>query len=165
MFRRSSTVRRPGRQVRRCRWRARSRARGQAQPLQQPPRRRPRVGAEPYVRACSSPRSSARSFFVIRYDARSAARREAYSPGCPRAIALNAVGFGVLERTRGFRNGETLELGEHILRFLETPHVHHWDSMMVVEETTNSLFPSDLYLQPGEQPAISAENLAPEMIS
>ena len=48
--------------------------------------------------------------------------------------------------------GQTLALGRHTLRFLETPHVHHWDSMMVVEESTQSLFPSDLYLQPGEQP-------------
>ena len=48
--------------------------------------------------------------------------------------------------------------------FLETPHVHNWDSMMVVEETTNSLFPSDLYLQPGDQPPVSGENLTAEML-
>jgi flavorubredoxin len=62
-------------------------------------------------------------------------------------------------------DGQTLELGTHRLRFLETPHVHHWDSMMVLEESTNSLFPSDLYLQPGEQPATTSENLAAEMIN
>jgi flavorubredoxin len=84
--------------------------------------------------------------------------------GSALSIALNASGFGVHDRTRGFRDGEVLELGEHRLRFLETPHVHHWDSMMVVEETTSSLFPSDLYLQPGEQPAVSSENLSAEML-
>jgi flavorubredoxin len=47
---------------------------------------------------------------------------------------------------------------------METPHVHHWDSMMVLEEKTNSVFPSDLYLQPGEQPEITSENLADEML-
>jgi flavorubredoxin len=61
-------------------------------------------------------------------------------------------------------DGETLDLGRHKLRFLETPHVHHWDSMMVYEETTGSLFPSDLYLQPGDQPPVVSENLAEAMI-
>ena len=42
--------------------------------------------------------------------------------------------------------------------------MHHWDSMMIVEETTGSLFPSDLYLQPGDQPAVTTENLAGEML-
>ena len=80
------------------------------------------------------------------------------------SIGLNAYGFGLRERVRGFTDGETLELGKHTLRFLETPHVHHWDSMMVVEESTNSLFPSDLYLQPGDQPPIVTENLSDSMI-
>jgi flavorubredoxin len=84
--------------------------------------------------------------------------------GSALSIALNAAGFGVHERTQGFRDGEVLDLGEHRLRFLETPHVHHWDSMMVFEERTQSLFPSDLYLQPGEQPAVTAEDLSVEMI-
>lgn len=84
--------------------------------------------------------------------------------GSALSIALNASGFGLHDRTQGFRDGETLDLGNHKLRFLETPHVHHWDSMMVVEERTNSVFPSDLYLQPGEQPAVSSDNMAAEML-
>jgi flavorubredoxin len=84
--------------------------------------------------------------------------------GSALSIHLNAAGFGLHERTQGFTDGQTLELTSHRLRFLETPHVHHWDSMMVLEETTNSLFPSDLYLQPGEQPPTTSENLAAEML-
>jgi flavorubredoxin len=80
------------------------------------------------------------------------------------SIQLNATGFGLAGRARGFRDGERLELGRHTLRFLETPHVHHWDSMMLFEETTGSLFPSDLYLQPGDQPPVVDENLSEEMI-
>jgi flavorubredoxin len=83
--------------------------------------------------------------------------------GSALSIALNARGFGVHERVRGFTDGETLELGRHTLRFLETPHVHHWDSMMVVEESTRSLFPSDLFLQPGDQPPVVTENLSEAM--
>jgi flavorubredoxin len=84
--------------------------------------------------------------------------------GSTLSIHLNARGFGVDDRARGFQDGETLELGRHTLRFLETPHVHHWDSMMVVEEQTGSLFPSDLFLQPGDQPAVVSENLSDAMV-
>jgi flavorubredoxin len=83
--------------------------------------------------------------------------------GSALSIQLNARGFGVTERVRGCQDGDTLDLGRHKLRFLETPHVHHWDSMMVVEETTKSLFPADLFIQPGEQPPVVTENLGDAM--
>jgi flavorubredoxin len=66
---------------------------------------------------------------------------------------------------KGMREGDRLELGERTLSFLETPHVHHWDSMMVYDELTRGLFASDLFLQPGEQPAVLADDLADEMCS
>lgn len=84
--------------------------------------------------------------------------------GSALSIQLNATGFGLTERVRGFMDGERLELGRHTLRFLETPHVHHWDSMMVFEESTAGLFSSDLYLQPGDQPPVVNENLSTEML-
>jgi len=64
---------------------------------------------------------------------------------------------------KGMQDGDVLDLGTHRLRFWETPHVHHWDSQMVVEETTASLFPSDLFIQPHDQPVIVRENLGAEM--
>lgn len=88
---------------------------------------------------------------------------EAELIGSALSIQLNARGFGHTERVRGFRDCEVLDLGRHKLRFLETPHVHHWDSMMVVEETTKSLFPADLFIQPGDQPAVVSENLGDAM--
>jgi len=63
----------------------------------------------------------------------------------------------------GMRDGTVINLGKHKLRFIETPHVHHWDSMMVFEETTRSLFPADLFIQPGEQPAMVQEDLGGAM--
>jgi flavorubredoxin len=83
--------------------------------------------------------------------------------GSTLSIRLNATGFGVHERVRGFADGERLELGRHTLLFRETPHVHHWDSMMLFEESSRSLFPSDLFLQPGDQPSVVSENLSAEM--
>lgn len=64
---------------------------------------------------------------------------------------------------KGMFDGDVLDLGEHRLRFWETPHVHHWDSMMAFDETTKSLFSSDLFIQPGEQPVIVREDLGKEM--
>lgn len=83
--------------------------------------------------------------------------------GSKLSIDLNLRGFGVPHRALGMCDGDTLDLGRHKLRFLETPHVHHWDSMMMVEETTNSLFPADLFLQPGDQPPVVTENLGDAM--
>lgn len=77
---------------------------------------------------------------------------------------LNLSGWNYPGRFEGHAEGDVIDLGGHKLRFLETPHVHHWDSMMVVEETTNSLFPSDLYLQPGEQPPVTGEDLSNQML-
>ena len=44
---------------------------------------------------------------------------------------------------------EVLDLGSHRLRFIMTPQVNQWDSMMVYEETTRTLFPNDLFSHPG----------------
>ena len=55
-------------------------------------------------------------------------------------------------------------LGRPRLRFLMTPHVHHWDSMMVFEETQGVLFPADLFIQPGDVPPTSTEDMSGAMI-
>ena len=83
--------------------------------------------------------------------------------GSALSIMLNASGFGLHARTQGFMDGQMLGLGAHRLRFLETPHVHHWDSMMLFDETTKSVFPSDLFIQPGDQPPVVSENLGSMM--
>jgi flavorubredoxin len=79
------------------------------------------------------------------------------------SVELNLSGWNYRGRVEGHEDGEVIDLGEHKLRFLETPHVHHWDSMMLFEETTKSLFPSDLFIQPGDQPPVVTENLGTEM--
>jgi flavorubredoxin len=77
---------------------------------------------------------------------------------------VNLGHWGYRGAVRGMRDGEMLEIGRHRLRFLETPHVHHWDSMMVLEETTGSLFPADLFIQPGDQPPVVEEDLTQAML-
>ena len=43
-------------------------------------------------------------------------------------------------------DNEILKTGKMGFKFLMTPHVHHGDSMMRFEESTKSLFTSDLFI-------------------
>jgi len=79
------------------------------------------------------------------------------------SVEVNLRRWGYRGELRAFKNGETLDLGAHRLRFLETPHVHHWDSLMLFDETTKSMFPADLFMQSGDQPPVVTENLGSEM--
>jgi flavorubredoxin len=79
------------------------------------------------------------------------------------SVEVNLRRWNYAGRLQGFKHGASLNLGNHTLRFLETPHVHHWDSMMIFDEATHSLFPADLFMQPGDQPPIVTENLGSEM--
>jgi flavorubredoxin len=76
---------------------------------------------------------------------------------------INLSAWDYCGPVKGVREGDIIELGAHSLRFIETPHVHHWDSMMAFEQSTKSLFPADLFIQPGEQPPVVRENLGKEM--
>ena len=46
-----------------------------------------------------------------------------------------------------------------------TPHVHHWDSMMIFEENTKSLFTSDLFIQPGNNKLVISDDYSESMIN
>ena len=51
---------------------------------------------------------------------------------------------------RALKNDEVLDLGGKKVRWLDTPHVpHNWDAGMIFEETTGTLFCSDLFTQFG----------------
>lgn len=63
-----------------------------------------------------------------------------------------------------FWDGEVLKTGKKSLKFIMTPHVHHWDSMMIFEENTKSLFTSDLFMQPGLNRPIISDDLSEVMI-
>lgn len=57
---------------------------------------------------------------------------------------------------RAIADGETLDLGEKKLRFITTPHVpHSWDAITAYEETTGTLFVSDLFTAFGPTVAVT----------
>jgi flavorubredoxin len=79
---------------------------------------------------------------------------------------LNLAGWnGIPTDHISFWDNEILKTGKRQFRFIMTPHVHHWDSMMIYEETTKSLFPSDLFIQPGNNKPIISDDLSESMIA
>ncbi|TJW43323.1 MAG: MBL fold metallo-hydrolase [Mesorhizobium sp.] len=56
---------------------------------------------------------------------------------------------------RVLQDGEILPTGKRSFRFLATPHLPHgWDASLLFEETTHTLFCSDLFMHSGSGPAI-----------
>ncbi len=62
-------------------------------------------------------------------------------------------------------DNDTIKTGKRQFKFIMTPHVHHWDSMMIFEENTKSLFTSDLFIQPGKNKPVISEDLSESMIN
>lgn len=59
--------------------------------------------------------------------------------------------FAPKNPAKGVADGEILETGKRRFRFLYTPHVpHNWEAGMLFEETTGTLFSSDILHQSGD---------------
>ena len=57
-------------------------------------------------------------------------------------------------------DGEVIELGDHRVRHIDTPHVPHgWEARLLFEETTGTLLCGDLFTQLGDPHAISTEDI------
>jgi flavorubredoxin len=61
-------------------------------------------------------------------------------------------------------DGAVIDLGGKRLRILHTPYVHQWESLLAFEETTGTLFSSDLFIHPGGGPAVSEEDRTDLMV-
>ena len=62
-------------------------------------------------------------------------------------------------------DNDILKTGRKHFKFIMTPHVHHWDSMMIFEENTKSLFTSDLFIQPGKNKPVISKDLSELMVN
>jgi len=59
--------------------------------------------------------------------------------------------FAPKNPAKGMTDGETFETGGHRFKFVHTPHVPHcWDAGMLFDETTGTLFCTDLFHQGGD---------------
>jgi len=68
--------------------------------------------------------------------------------------------FAPANPAKGMEDGEILETGKRRFRFLKTPHVPHcWEAGMLFEETTGTLFCSDLFHQNGDVEATTESDI------
>ncbi len=69
-------------------------------------------------------------------------------------------------KPRVLKNDETIDLGGKRVRWLDTPHVpHNWDAGLVYEETTGTLFSSDLFTQAGACPVTTTADIVAPAIA
>ncbi len=72
-------------------------------------------------------------------------------PLCGRVAAMVSIDDIALRPARGMADGEVIDLGEHRIRWMATPHLPHgWECSMAFEETTRTLLCGDLFTQPGD---------------
>ncbi len=80
-------------------------------------------------------------------------------PLCSFVGAMVSVNDFASRPARGLQDGETIATGAKRFRFIRTPHLpHSWEAGHLFEETTRTLFCSDLFHQDGElEPLIESE--------
>ncbi|HEY1416058.1 MAG TPA: MBL fold metallo-hydrolase [Caulobacteraceae bacterium] len=67
---------------------------------------------------------------------------------------------------RALADGEVLDLGGKRVRWIDTPHVPHaWESGLMFEETTGTLFCGDLFTHAGDGPPVTREDITPAAIA
>ena len=79
-------------------------------------------------------------------------------------IGVSSIGDFTEREPRAMAGDEVLSIGRNRLRFILTPYVHQWDSLVVFEETQGVLYSSDLFMQTGEGPAATGRDLSDQMV-
>jgi flavorubredoxin len=81
-------------------------------------------------------------------------------PLCGLVGAMVSVNDFASRPARGLQDGETITTGAKRFRFISTPHLPHtWEAGHLFEESTRTLFCSDLFHQDGEvAPLIESES-------
>jgi glyoxylase-like metal-dependent hydrolase (beta-lactamase superfamily II) len=78
---------------------------------------------------------------------------------CGQIAAMVSVADFADRPPRGLADGETLELGRHRVRWIDTPHVPHgWECGYLFEERTRTLLCGDLFTQGGAEHAPLTES-------
>ena len=71
-------------------------------------------------------------------------------PLCGQVAAMVSVDGFADRKSRALKDGETLDLGGRVVRWVDAPHVPHgWECGFLFEERTGTLLCGDLFTQPG----------------
>ena len=79
---------------------------------------------------------------------------------CSPVGAMVSVNDFASRPARGMTDDEVLETGKYRFRFISTPHLPHcWEAATMFEETSGTLFCSDLFHQNGDNPPIATADV------
>ncbi|HEY7495542.1 MAG TPA: MBL fold metallo-hydrolase [Candidatus Tectomicrobia bacterium] len=85
---------------------------------------------------------------------------------CGTVAARTSIGDFSLRPPRAVVDGGTVELGQHSLQVLETPHFpHNWDAILLYESHSGTLFGSDLGTHGGQREAMTEEDRSEEILA
>src|SRR5512147_1099329 len=85
-------------------------------------------------------------------------------PLCGAVAAMVSIGDLADRAPRALADGESLALGNHVVRWFDTPHLPHaWECGFLAEELTSTLLCGDLFTQGGADlpPITESDILAP----
>jgi flavorubredoxin len=106
-----------------------------------------------------------RTIVVLHFEADECGALNEYLARAPKAATVASMRATMasladyaIRPVRGLGDGEVIAAGAHALRVLETPYVHAWDGIMLVEEHANIAFTGDLFLQPGHTEPITRDD-------
>jgi flavorubredoxin len=106
-----------------------------------------------------------RGIVVLHFESDECGALNEYLERAPQAVTLASMRATMasladlaIRPVRGLGDGEVVSAGSWSLRVLETPYVHAWDGIVVVEERTNIAFTGDLFLQPGQGEAVTRDD-------
>ena len=82
-------------------------------------------------------------------------------PLCGTVAAMVSVNDVADRPARALKDDESLSLGQHAVRWFDTPHLPHaWECGFLMEESTRTLLCGDLFTQPGAKtPAITESDI------
>jgi len=80
-------------------------------------------------------------------------------PVCSKVAAMTSINDLATRPPRALSDGEVLSLGNHKVRWFDTPHLPHaWECGFMMEERTRTLLCGDLFTQPGTGAAALTES-------
>ena len=80
-------------------------------------------------------------------------------PVCSKVAAMTSINDLANRPPRALADGEVLSLGNHEVRWFDTPHLPHaWECGFMMEERTRTLLCGDLFTQPGTGAAALTES-------
>jgi flavorubredoxin len=82
-------------------------------------------------------------------------------PLCSQVAKMVSIDDIAIRPARALADGEEMSLGDHVVRWIDTPHFpHSWECGHLFEKTTQTLFCGDLFTQGGhEHPPLTSEDI------